>query len=75
MSNSTHLLIRTVFAGLEMYSTLSVLLWPKDFLNTTVILFPTALEEKVATLLEKEAALYVPSGTMANLICGEWWWW
>ncbi|XP_050733100.1 uncharacterized protein LOC127006804 isoform X1 [Eriocheir sinensis] len=27
------------------------------------------LEEKVAMLLEKEAALYVPSGTMANLIC------
>ncbi|XP_066961171.1 uncharacterized protein [Macrobrachium rosenbergii] len=29
----------------------------------------TALERKVAALLEKEAALYVPSGTMANLIC------
>ncbi|XP_042862149.1 probable low-specificity L-threonine aldolase 2 [Penaeus japonicus] len=28
-----------------------------------------ALEEKVAKLLEKEAALYVPSGTMANLVC------
>lgn len=58
-----------------MYSTLNVLLWTKDFLNSIVILFPTALEEKVAMLLEKEAALYVPSGTMANLICGEWWWW
>ncbi|XP_053639228.1 uncharacterized protein [Cherax quadricarinatus] len=28
-----------------------------------------ALEEKVARMLEKEAALFVPSGTMANLIC------
>ncbi|KAG0729922.1 putative low-specificity L-threonine aldolase 1 [Chionoecetes opilio] len=27
------------------------------------------LEVKVATLLEKEAALFVPSGTMANLVC------
>ncbi|XP_063591438.1 uncharacterized protein LOC134768550 [Penaeus indicus] len=28
-----------------------------------------ALQEKVAKLLEKEAALFVPTGTMGNLIC------
>lgn len=30
-----------------------------------------ALQQKVATLLGKEAALFVPSGTMANLIAGK----
>lgn len=30
-----------------------------------------ALESKVATLLGKQAALFVPSGTMANLIARE----
>ncbi|KAF2343576.1 Aromatic amino acid beta-eliminating lyase/threonine aldolase, partial [Trinorchestia longiramus] len=29
------------------------------------------LEKKIASLLGKESALLVPSGTMANLICGE----
>lgn len=30
-----------------------------------------ALESKVATLLGKQAAIFVPSGTMANLIAGK----
>ena len=29
------------------------------------------LEKRIAALLGKEAALLVPSGTMANLICGQ----
>ena len=31
-----------------------------------------ALESKLAAMLGKQAALFVPSGTMANLIASEW---
>ena len=33
--------------------------------------FPSALQERIATLFGKEAALIVPTGTMGNLISGE----
>ena len=50
------------------------------FMITTItIIFSIIMrisQEQVAQLLGKEAGLFVPSGTMANLIAVRWgWWW
>ena len=48
---------------------INVLLNAKTIAILTVKLF-TALQNRVAKLFGKEAALFVPSGTMGNLISG-----
>ena len=43
----------------------------KNSINMFVFFYFTELEIKIASMMEKEAALFVPTNTMANLICGK----